>query len=223
MDSIFTHQNIKIISKTLMNNNKKERFDTILDPLQTIVRLSLLSFCPVGTKISLENNLLHIQEPSYSQGLVRWYNNDNKEDAFYLFYACKRFPTYYSFLREISFKKQNLFDLLLLLSKKGIDKLSETYSKVENPSLLHTFEIYKALLDNPDTIPLSNSNKKEIEDVFINIKNIYDTPLLQAIFNILILINKNPENYTSYIDSLNSLMKPTNEKITKWIRSNVLF
>jgi len=225
MEVLFTKKNIKLIAQSFMKNNKKERVDTILDPLQCILQLALLAFCPVGTKLSLEYNLIHIQEPSYSQGIVRWYNNDNKEDVFYLFYACKRFPTYYLFLKEFSYKKTNLYDVLLINAKKGIDKLSETYSNIDNPSLLHTFEIYKALLEDPDTIPQQNedSKKREIENVFINIKNVYETPLLNAIYNILLLLNKYPQNYNEYIGAINTLVKPTNENITKWIKNNVLF
>tara|TARA_Y100000780_G_scaffold232377_1_gene263234 strand:- start:2456 stop:3130 length:675 start_codon:yes stop_codon:yes gene_type:complete len=224
MDVLFTNKNIKMIAQSFIKQNKKEHINTILDPLQCILQLALLSFCPVGTKLSLENNILYIQEPSYSQGIIRWYNNDNKDDVFFLFNACKRFPVYYLFLKEISYKKTNLYDVLLKNAKKGVDKLSQTYSNISNPSILHTFEIFKALLEDPDIVPQTDdSGKREIENVFKNIKDVYDIPLLNAIYNILLLLNKYPNNYTEYIGAINKLIKPTNENITKWIKSNVLF
>ena len=39
---------------------QKERQDMILEPLQVMIQLSLVSFCPLGTKVSISNNILHI-------------------------------------------------------------------------------------------------------------------------------------------------------------------
>ena len=35
-------------------NKRKERFDIILDPLQAVIQLACLRFCPIGTKLSIE-------------------------------------------------------------------------------------------------------------------------------------------------------------------------
>lgn len=224
MDTIFTPQNIKIISNTFANGKKKERFDTILEPLQCITQLALLSFCPVGTKISIEKNLLHLQMPTYSQGIIRWYKNDNKDDLFYLFYACKRFPIYYTSLKNIKFKDTNLFDVLITHAKKGLDKLGETYSKVDKMSILHTLEIYKALLEKPDAIPMfDKDDKKNIEEIFIKIKEVYTKPLLQIIFNAILVIQDDVKHYSTYVNSLGMMLEPTHNKITNWIHNNVLF
>ena len=62
-------------------NNQKEKVDMILEPLQVMIQLSLISHCPTGTKVSVSDNLLHIQQPSWIQGMVRWYQNDNKDKS----------------------------------------------------------------------------------------------------------------------------------------------
>ena len=80
---------------------KKERFEMILEPLQAILQLALLSFCPKGTKITINQNILQLQMPYYTQGILRWYQNDNKDDLFYLFYVCKRFSRFYGHLKQI--------------------------------------------------------------------------------------------------------------------------
>ena len=61
-----------------MLNTKKERFDIILEPLQAILQLACLSFCPIGTKLTIQNNLLYVQPPSWHQGIMRRYNNDTQ-------------------------------------------------------------------------------------------------------------------------------------------------
>ena len=39
---------------------QKERQDMILEPLQVMIQLSLVSFCPLGTKVSISNNIFSI-------------------------------------------------------------------------------------------------------------------------------------------------------------------
>ena len=84
----------------MKSEKKKERFDIILEPLQAVTQLALLSFCPKGSKLTIANNLLTIQEPSWVQGMWRSYNNDTKEDLFFLFNAIVRFNRFYSYLKQ---------------------------------------------------------------------------------------------------------------------------
>ena len=46
----------------LLSQNIKEKVDMILEPFQVMVELSLVSHCNVGTKVSVSDNLLHIQQ-----------------------------------------------------------------------------------------------------------------------------------------------------------------
>ena len=62
------------LSSYLHTPKKKERFETTLEPLQALIQLSLLSFCPVGSKLSISNNILVIQSPNWNQSFIRIYN-----------------------------------------------------------------------------------------------------------------------------------------------------
>ena len=50
------------IYNLLKTDKRKERFDIILDPLQAVLQLALLSFCPKNSKLNIANNILTIQE-----------------------------------------------------------------------------------------------------------------------------------------------------------------
>jgi len=50
----------------------------------------------------------------------------------------------------------SFFTLLKDLATKGIDKLLQTYKQTDNPALLHTLNIYKNLLNNPEQQELAN-------------------------------------------------------------------
>ena len=72
---------IKLIASVGSNfDRSKERFEMILEPLQAMIQLALLSYCPIGTKLSISENILIIQPPGWGQGLKRKYNSDKKND-----------------------------------------------------------------------------------------------------------------------------------------------
>ena len=156
----------KVISlyNFLKSDKKKERFDIILEPLQALTQLSALAFCPIGSKLTISNNLLYIQIPGWGQGLLRSFNNDKHDDLFFLFNVIVRFNDFYGYLKESSGSSGSsggedtkLFKLLIKLAKQGIDNLLLTYSTIDQPSLLHTLQMYQTLLDNHDLIMRNNS------------------------------------------------------------------
>ena len=232
-------------------DKRKERFDIILEPLQAITQLALMAFCPYGSKLTISNNLLFIQSANWGQGMLRSFNNDKRDDLFYLFNSIIRFNKFYAQLKggDNSNKTDKLlYELLIRLSKKGIDNILQTYANVDEPSLLHTLQMYKTLLDNPNLIIDNDNNKaqkneaspknepqrteastssevskKNIDDVFIKIREIYSIYDRNMIFNILTLIEKRPEYYENYIAGLNNVMEPINVQIKKWINDNIVY
>jgi hypothetical protein len=214
------------------NDKRKERFDIILDPLQALTQLSLMAFCPKGSKLTIANNLLFIQTPGWIQGVLRSYNNDKRDDLFFLFNAIIRFNNFYAYLKTSEKKDdRTLFELLIKYGKRGIDNILQTYSNVDQPALLHTLQLYRTLLDNPDLIikettstPTNNENsKKNIDEVFIKIRELYSHSDRSIICNILLLIEKHPEHYETYIQGMNNCMEPVNNQIKKWINDNIVY
>ena len=156
---------LNVLYKTIKIKKRKERFETILEPLQALLQIAYLSFTPIGTKLTIHNNILYIQPPNYSQSIVRWYNNDTQEDLFYLFNIFYRFKKFYYFLSgdnlgndaigvavkesENSAKVVNkkLYELLIALAKNGIGNLIRTYGQTDKIHILHTLQMYKNILD----------------------------------------------------------------------------
>lgn len=234
---------------------KKERFEIILEPLQAILQLALLSFTPIESKLTINNNILYIQSPNWSQGVVRSYYHDSKNDLFYLFNVFNRFNKFYKFLKNIKEDsegdseteedsetsnindEENLFILLKKLATKGIDNLLQTYKQTDNPALLHTLNIYKNMLNNPEKsfsidehsqynhseYGQNAQNDSNIDSVFQNIAKLYSKYDLIIIFNTLKLIIKSPNNYLDYSDGLNKILEPINKQIQKWIVDNVVY
>jgi hypothetical protein len=169
---------LNVLYKTIKTKKRKERFETILEPLQALLQIAYLSFTPIGTKLTIHNNILYIQPPNYSQSLVRWYNNDTQEDLFYLFNIFYRFKKFYYFLcvrdggnggndvatgvavkeSENSAKVVNkkLYELLIELAKNGIGNLIRTYGQTEKIHILHTLQMYKNILETDTEMTKQN-------------------------------------------------------------------
>ncbi len=312
---------INFIYSTIRTKRKKERFETILEPLQAILQIGYLSFAPVGTKLTIHNNILQIQIPNYSQPVIRWYNNDTQEDLFYLFNIFYRFKKFYHFLNDSKSNADNkkLYDLLIELAKSGIGNLIRTYSQTDKIHILHTLQMYKTILesdgkgqksnellyqkrfDNYELQNLPNSHAsvashvqssshgggvsavsstsfmpskrekdkekktkvmqkilhddspeydhdqepilerdsgitdennssdvsspevKNIDDVFIRITDIYTQEIYNIIYNTLNIMLKSDTGANIYIDGLNKLLEPTNNRIKKWIDEHIVF
>jgi hypothetical protein len=136
----------------------RERFETILEPLQALLQIGFLAFYPIGTKLAIHNNILTIQAPGYTQHMRRWYNNDKKEDVFYLYNVFSRFNKFYNTVLAGAGagagagENTALFALLNELAKIGINNLTRTYNQTDKIHILHTLNMYKGMLDNPDLV-----------------------------------------------------------------------
>lgn len=207
------------------NNNmditsRKERSDMILEPLQVMVQLALLSQSPIGTKVSVSDNILRLHPPSYLQGVWRWYNSDGKDDLYYLFHAIRRYYKWY--------KSENnkIYNHILTSAIKGIEKLIITYSAAEQTSITHTLSLYKNVLEleSPNLFKETGEESVNIDTVFKNIKDTYDSRLLKIIFNTILML-EDPETTDDlkqyYIDGLLKILNPTNDNIRKWIREKL--
>lgn len=157
--SDYMQSTFQLLYKTVSSRRKKERFETILEPMQAILQIALLAFYPVGTKLTIQNNIMTLQPPNYSQSMARWYNNDTKEDLYFLFNVFHRFKKFYAHYKADAPEsvQHRLYALLIDLSKTGINRLIRTYGQTDKPHILQTLTMYKFILDDqlsPDIMPL---------------------------------------------------------------------
>jgi len=212
---------------------RKEPSDMILEPLQVMMQLALLSYSAVGTKVSVSKNILHLHTPSMFQGVYRWYNSDGKDDLYYLFHAIRRYYKWYK--REDSDSENEIEDsiedrrymicsYILERGIYGIDKLIQTYSTIEQTSITHTLQLYKNILslEAPDIFKNANDDSINIDTVFQGIKDIYDDSLLEIVYNTLLLMeNANDIDRQYYTTGILNILTPANNDIRIWIREKL--
>ena len=143
-----------------LNNNIREflisffenKKDSILDPLTCLVRLGVLEFKPIGTKISLNNNRIKYNEPNVLQGAMRWTNGDTREDLHNLFNPLKKAVLWYDSKDE---EIKNIF----IYSIKGLEKLQSSYNN--NSVISHSIQLYIDYLRQN----ISNKNNKKDREI----------------------------------------------------------
>lgn len=114
---------------------------------------------------------------------------------------------------------------------KGLDNLLKTYGSSENNTIIQVIYMYKNLLQTNDNIDIdkmfSENGEKSInmDEIFINITKLYEPTLLNMIYNVLLLINKEIDetNIVNFIDGLNLLMSKNNNLIQSWVKVNLVF
>jgi hypothetical protein len=214
------------------HSRQKDKIDTILEPLQAMIQLTLLGICPIGTKLRIQENILYVQPHSLMQPLSRWYNTDKKDDLYFLYSVIKRYIRWYN---PTSNKKSplsvELYQLITAMAIEGLNQLFKTYSSCDANTVIHVIQMYKNLLEyNNDKILLDEyivdveRNKVNIDEVFERIISVYDPNILQVVYHTLLLIKQeNNDNIQSHnIDGLNSILSKYNIAIKEWIKLNLI-
>ena len=220
-------EGIKALYQVMRSDRRKERYEMILEPFQALVQLSLLSFCPVGSRLAISNNLLSIQTPCIATSITRSYYQDCRDDLVYLFSVITRFHKFYSYMAEMGGEPARLYALLIDLGKKGLERIVQTYANSGHGSLIQQLKMYKAMLEHPE----SHSEKSEctdvpprddIDDIFIQIRELYEVQHMSIVLSVLELMQASPSEYASYMEAINAAMQPSCVKIQKWIHQNII-
>lgn len=223
-------EGIKTLYYMMRADRRKERYEMILEPFQALVQLAMLAFCPVGSRLAISSNLLSIQTPSFATSITRSYYQDCREDLVYLFSVITRFRLFYGHMEHTEGDAQKLYSLLVSLGRQGLDKIIQTYTNTGHGSLIQQLKMYRAMLDHPDVDwNRQNINKSEdtpprddIDGVFIHIRDLYTQSHMAIVLNALELMQESPGDYISYMNAIDSALRPVCLKVQKWIHQNII-
>ena len=120
-----------------MFNNKSER-NVIIDPFSCLIKLSLLRFLDPGTKISIYQNRIHFNSPTYVQGFIRFLYGDNREHLHNLYMPIQKCVEWY-------WNDKNLdMNYVFNNSVIGLKMLKQSYS--DYATIQHTIDYYIIIL-----------------------------------------------------------------------------
>jgi len=208
MSNDFLKDNIENFKSFFYNNDVK---NYILDPLTCIIRCAILSFKPIGTKLSIHNNKITFIDPNILQGAIRWTYGDKREDLHNI---------YKPIIKSTKWYKSDNPDILniFILSKKGLEKLKESYE--ENSIITHSLSLYINIID-------SFINSKNIEDInetdnkiYKELKLLWSNTQINIVNNILKQMEIDSINRMEWFQSLDIILKSKEKNVFDIIKKN---
>lgn len=141
--------------------NKQDK-NIIIDPMACLIKLSILKFCPIGTKISIGDNMITILDPGLLQGTFRFVKGDAREDLHNLYVPLIKSIEWYYDKSKDNKEIKNLFDF----ATSGLEILKSSYPP--NSTITHTIDLYIHHLTSKQTKTLQNKDIKVSENANSN-------------------------------------------------------
>ena len=220
---------LKLLTSLFFNNEVKK---SVLDPLTCIIRCAILSYKPIGTKISIIENKITFHDPNLLQGTIRWTQGDKREDLHNI---------YNPLLKATQWYKRDNGDILNIfkLAKRGLDKLKKSYdeSSIISHSLAFYINILEMFIEDKQLdcyLSKENDNKKKVygmnnetknikeEDnkIYKGLRELWDDTQISIINNILIQVEKEPKNSTEWLKALDTILSSKEKQVSEIITKN---
>ena len=208
---------INVLSILSFNYNNNMNRNLILEPFNCILRIILLNYKLEGTKISIQNNSIQYNDPSFYQGILRSIYGDNRDDIHNLYSPILKAFEWYN---TIDSKMNKYFFEKLII---GLECLKNVYNP--NTIIYHTITHYITmihdLLDNNDIEKYKNKNKEE-SPIIENLKNIWDKDEIFIIYKNLHYINDttDEELKKTYIKNIEDILLYKEKQVENYINDS---
>jgi hypothetical protein len=136
----------------LTNLRQSKDKHVIIDPISCMIKLSILRYYPIGTKISISDNMVTILDASMLQGAYRFLKGDGREDLHNLYVPIIKSIEW--FWDKDNKEIIHLFDFAI----KGLENLKSSYPI--NSTICHTLDLY---IHHLSTKQIKNFQNKDIK------------------------------------------------------------
>lgn len=117
---------LNFISSLGFNSNNKNQ---IIDPFSTAIKICLLIYKPLYTKLSISENRIYFQEPNLYQGTRRTLNGDQGSDIYIIINSIENLLLWY----KISDKNIRYICIEMI---KGLEKISKCYHEEDDKKII---------------------------------------------------------------------------------------
>ena len=171
----------------------------ILDPLTTMFRLSMLSFKPLGTKLSVYKNTMNYVEPGAFQGVYRWTFGEGRDDLHNIYRHIQKFLNWYS-------REDETISKLIDFSIQGLQKLSESYT--QDSIIHHSIKLYILMLENNKPMEDGREEKEVNNQIYDSFKGLYEKNEITLLVGMLELAKQeqDQEKVNSFLKSIDTLL-----------------
>ena len=208
---------LNVLNILSFNYNNMSNRNLILEPFCCIMRIILLEYKPEGTKISIQNNSILYNDPTFYQGILRSLYGDNREDIHNLYSPILKGFEWYNI--GDSNMNRYFFEKLII----GLEKLNSVYD--ENTIIYHSISHYitmiKDLLETNDLTKFKDISKQE-SPLIDNLRNIWDSDEIYIIYKNLNYINNSEDDElkNTYIKSIEDILSYKEKQVENYINNS---
>ena len=157
----------------LLENREQPKY--LLDPLTSIVKLAMLQYKCLHTKIRIYNNKISYSDPTFFQPLNRWMMGDSRANIHYLYLPI----LYFCYLKYDCLKNNDnpmspslikVTEIFNEAAVKGLQALKVTYQHSKNDLVINCLDLYLLMLGSED----EPSIRKRYETANITTKKTYE-------------------------------------------------
>ncbi len=214
MSNDFLKENLELVKSFFFNSEVK---NYVLDPLTCIIRCAILSFKPVGTKLSISNNKISFVDPNFLQGTIRWTYGDKREDLHNIYNPIVKSTQWY--------KVDNPHILnIFKLAKKGLEKLKQSYE--ENSIITHSLSLYINIMDmfinnnNECLRDISKSDENNDNKIYKELRELWSESQISIVDNILKQMENDAANRIEWFQALDIILKSKEKNVYEIIKKN---
>lgn len=192
----------------------------ILDPLTTMIKLAILGYKPQGTKLAIDNNKIYFQEPSFTQGLLRWAYGNKRYELHHLLNpivkAVKRCDLTNPSIRSI-----------FTLAINGLERLKSSYNN-SSSVVIHSLDLYTNIINNVlvndkeenriknNSLIHTVQDDDEMQNNISIFSNLWLDEEINLVAKMLHQIQTSQKDAKTYLDAINTIL------LMKEDRANVL-
>tara|TARA_B100000401_G_C52798670_1_gene717315 strand:+ start:1552 stop:2229 length:678 start_codon:yes stop_codon:yes gene_type:complete len=188
-------KNIDFINVMSSYKNKNDKNNSqVLDPLSSLIRLALLNFKPVGTKLSFLNNTIYFQEPDLLQSAKRWSSGDNRNQIHNLYNPIFKIHQWYDITKSE-------FIFILNTAKSGLQKLIQCYDN-DSSTISHSINYYIETIDNILNDTIKKDDLENTTDIYsLKLKDLWTDREIQIIYLLLLDIDEKHKSQNKFNNS----------------------
>lgn len=203
------------ITNWLFSFKNKPDKNIIIDPISCLIKLSILSLYPKGTKVSVSNNGINFSNSTIFQGTIRFIQGDCREDLHNLFKPIQKSIEWYWNNEVYETKLEELF----IMSEKGLDNLKACYEP--NSTIQHSLDHYILYLKNKNHFNQdreSNDNSNNI--IYEYLKNLWSFREINIVIELFqeYKTKTNQEEKENIITNINNMTNTKEKMLNDFIK-----
>ena len=210
MSNDFIKDNVDMLRSLFFNSEVK---NYVLDPLTCIIRCAILSFKPVGTKLSINQNKITFIDPNILQGPIRWTYGDKREDLHNIYKPIVKSTQWYTV------ENPDILNIFIL-AKKGLEKLRTSYE--ENSIITHSLSLYINILNlfiHSKEVSLNDGDEDD-NKIYKELKLLWSDTQISIVNNILKQMENDKINRIEWFQALDTILKSKEKNVYDIIKKN---